>query len=179
MADQRSSSTSFTYNVFISYFGGEDTRTTFASHLWHSLTKKGIHTFMDDHLTLLRGTMSPELHKVIQESTIAIIVLSKKYVKTPPCLEELAFIVDTFQKKHDNRFIFPVFYNIDPSSVQEQSGPCAEAFARHEERFEDNKEKVQKWRKVLSHVATLSDWHFNDRYTTLSLRLICENIFIF
>ena len=166
MADQRSSSTSFTYNAFISYYVNEGTRRSIASDLWLSSNGKGIHTFIDDQEPFF---ISPELSadycKVIQESPIAIIVLSEEYLESSCCLGELTYIVDNFQQNHNNRFIIiiPVSYNIDVSSVREQNGFFAQAFAMHEARFKDNKENMKKWKNALSHEANLSEvWHFDN-----------------
>ncbi|KAF3946641.1 hypothetical protein CMV_027116, partial [Castanea mollissima] len=37
------------------------------------------------------------------------------------------------------------------------------AFAKHEERFEENIKKVQKWRDALREAGNLSGWHLQDR----------------
>ena len=59
--------------------------------------------------------------------------------------------------------VFLVFYDIDPSCVRNQTGPIAEAFAKHEERFEGNIEKIQAWRVALREVSNLSGWQARDR----------------
>ena len=59
--------------------------------------------------------------------------------------------------------VLPIFYNVDPSNVQKQTGTFAQAFAKHEECFKEMMEKVQKWRDALREVANLSRWHSQDR----------------
>lgn len=164
MAGQLSSSSSSTNNVIISYFGDENSRTGFADYLWKALHDKGINTFIDDQEDVVKGNeISQELSNLIQESRIAVILFSDRYVSSTYCLDELSCIVDNLYKNHAYRFILPIFNYIDPFSVREQSGRYAEAFAIHEEKFKDNKEKVLKWRNALSHVANLSDKHFIHR----------------
>ncbi|XP_014623959.1 TMV resistance protein N-like [Glycine max] len=73
-----SSSSSSNYDVFLS-FRGEDTRLGFTGHLYNTLQSKGIHTFIDDE-ELPRGEeITPALMKAIQDSRVAITVLSEHY----------------------------------------------------------------------------------------------------
>jgi len=167
MADQQSSSTSYTYDVFIS-FRGEDTRNGFAGHLWKTLNDRGIHAFIDDKELFRGDEIEPAIFKAIQISRIAIIVFSDNYAASTFLLEELAFIVDNFQQSNNLRFIVPIYYNIEPSHVRSQSGPFEHAFAKHEERFHENREKVLKWRTALSQVANLPTWHFNGYFYSLT-----------
>ncbi|AES86778.1 disease resistance protein (TIR-NBS-LRR class) [Medicago truncatula] len=52
------------------------------------------------------------------------------------------------------------FYDVDPSHVRKLNEAYAEAFAKHEVRFRDEKNKVQKWRDALYQAANMSGWHF-------------------
>ncbi|XP_057445938.1 disease resistance protein RUN1-like [Lotus japonicus] len=147
----------WTYDVFLS-FRGEDTRLNFTSHLYHSLRRKGIHTFYDED-GLKRGEeITPALLNAIQESRIAIIVFSKNYASSTFCLDELVKILESLNVH--SRLVWPIFYDVDPSEVRHQTGVYAEAMVKHEERFQDDREKVQKWRKALCQAANLSGWHF-------------------
>ncbi|KAJ6938857.1 hypothetical protein NC651_005323 [Populus alba x Populus x berolinensis] len=51
--------------------------------------------------------------------------------------------------------IWPVFYDIDPSDVEEQKGSFEKAFAEHEKSFKDDMDKVEKWRDALKEVCLL------------------------
>lgn len=152
MANQRSS---FTYDVFITFFG-DDTRYGFAGNLWKSLSNRGINTFVDDHSK--GDEIASTLLNVINESRIAIIVFSNNYAFSSFCLQLLVYILDTFLLNH--RFIFPVFYDVDPAIVRYQTGTYAEAFSKHDKKFKYDKDKVKKWRKALYQVANLSGFHF-------------------
>ncbi|KAL4594405.1 hypothetical protein ACB092_12G018100 [Castanea dentata] len=159
-----SSSSSFTprwkYDVFLS-FRGEDTRKNFTGHLYLALKQKGIFTFRDDE-ELERGkSISPELSKAIEESRLAIVIFSTNYASSTWCLDELAKIIGCV--KETGMTVLPIFYNVNPSDIRKQIGTFAEAFAKHEERFEKNIKKVQKWRDALREAGNLSGWHLQDR----------------
>jgi len=123
-----------TYDVFLS-FRGEDIRKTFTGHLYAALVQAGIHTFLDD-VELPRGEeISEQLLKAIRESKISIVVFSKGYASSRWCLNELVEILKCKRKK-TGQIVLPIFYDIDPSDVRKQTGSFAEAFDKHEERFE-------------------------------------------
>ncbi|KAJ6951314.1 disease resistance protein RUN1-like [Populus alba x Populus x berolinensis] len=146
------------YDVFLS-FRGEDTRKTFIDHLYTALVQAGIHTFRDDD-ELPRGEeISDHLLKAIQESKISIVVFSKGYASSRWCLNELVEILKCKRKK-TGQIVLPIFYDIDPSDVRKQTGSFAEAFVKHEERFEEK--LVKEWRKALEVAGNLSGWSLND-----------------
>ena len=160
-----SSSSSFSYDVFLS-FRGTDTRFGFTGNLHKALCDKGIHTFIDDE-ELERGEeITPSLVKAIQESRIAIIVLSTDYASSTFCLNELVKITECV------KLVWPVFYYVDPSDIRHQNGSFGKAMAKHEERFKDDMDRVQKWRMALRQVANLSGYHFTHRYFLMFVSLI-------
>ncbi|KAL4598003.1 hypothetical protein ACB092_11G029000 [Castanea dentata] len=65
--------------------------------------------------------------------------------------------------KEIKMMVLPIFYDVDPSTIQKQMGTFAQAFAKHEENFKDYIEKVQAWRNALRGVASLKGWHVQDR----------------
>jgi hypothetical protein len=126
-------------------FRGEDTRKNFTDHLYSALVQVGIRTFRDDE-ELRRGkTISTELLNAIRGSRISIVVFSKGYASSRWCLDELVEIVHC--KNTIGHTLLPIFYHVDPSDVRKQTGTFAEAFARHEERFQTDMERVQRWRR--------------------------------
>ncbi|XP_016650504.1 PREDICTED: TMV resistance protein N [Prunus mume] len=140
------------HDVFLS-FRGEDTRNSFVSHLYHELQLRGIKTFKDDRELEIGTPISSELIKAIEESTLAIVVLSPNYASSSWCLDELTKILQCMKSKGT---ILPVFYHVDPSHVRKQSGSFADAFAEHEKRFREDIDKVKRWRDALTEVANLS-----------------------
>ncbi|CAL2276540.1 unnamed protein product [Prunus armeniaca] len=149
-ADQ--SARQWNYDVFLS-FRGVDTRNSFVSHLYHELQHRVIKTFKDDPKLERGTTISSELLNAIQESRLAIVILSPNYASSSWCLDELTNILQCMKSKGT---VLPVFYNVDPSDVRKQSGSFAGAFTEHEKRFREDKEKVKCWRAALTEVANLS-----------------------
>nr|WIL59978.1 nodulation protein [Melilotus officinalis] len=144
--------------------GGEDTRLGFTDHLYAALVRKSIITFRDDE-ELARGeVISQKLLHAIEESLSAIVIISKNYANSAWCLDELVKILKS--KRLLGQQVFPIFYGVDPSDVRNQRRSFAEAFKKHEEKFTESKEKVQKWREALREVANLSGWDSKDQHET-------------
>ncbi|CAJ1952283.1 unnamed protein product [Sphenostylis stenocarpa] len=142
-------------HVFLNFNRGDTLK--FAYVLRGALDKKGIHTFIDD------GNYYEQNYvKGMQESKVAIIVLSENYAYSSFCLDKLATILDCQRK--GLLVVIPVFYKVDPSYVRHQKGSYGEALTKHEKWFKANKEKLQKWRMALREVADLSGYLFNDGY---------------
>ncbi|XP_054817549.1 disease resistance protein RPV1-like [Prosopis cineraria] len=161
------------YDVFLSS-RGEDTRTSFTDHLYDALRRKGIRTFRDEE-GLERGQyINPSLLQAIEESCSAIAVLSPGYASSTWCLDELQKILHS--KKELDLQVFPIFYGVDPSDVRKQKGSFEEAFMKHEERFTQDKMKVQRWRRVLEEVASLSGWDSRNRHETEFIESIAKEM---
>ena len=155
-----SSTPQWKYDVFLS-FRGKDTRNNFTDHLYVALKQKGIFTFRDEEKLETRKSISSELLKAIEKSRFAIVILSRNYASSTWYLDELVKIIGCM--KEMKMTTPPIFYNVDPSTVQKQVGSFAQAFAKHEKRFKDYIEKVQTWRAALREVANLKGWHVHDR----------------
>ncbi|XP_027907787.1 TMV resistance protein N-like isoform X1 [Vigna unguiculata] len=162
-------SSSWSNHVFLS-FRGEDTRRGFTDHLFASLERRGIKTFKDDH-DLERGkVISVELMKAIEDSMFALIILSPNYASSTWCLDELQKIVDCKKEA------FPIFHGVDPSDVRHQRGSFAKAFEEHEEKFREDKEKVERWRHALRQVASYSGWDSKDQSEATLIETIVGHI---
>ncbi|CAL9006558.1 unnamed protein product [Prunus brigantina] len=139
------------YHVFLS-FRGEDTRKTFTDHLFTALVNAGFRTFRDDD-ELERGEdIKPELQKAIEHSRTSVIVFSKDYASSRWCLDELMMILERKRTSPDY-VVLPVFYDVDPSHVRNQTGSLARAFARHQK--SQHPKKVKAWKDALAEVAGL------------------------
>ncbi|MED6203785.1 hypothetical protein PIB30_002548 [Stylosanthes scabra] len=147
------------YDVFLS-FRGKDTRYGFTGNLYKALSAKGINTFFDDDDIQSGDEITPTLVTAIQESRIAIIVLSPHYAASSFCLNELAEILRCI--KGNNRWVVPVFFEVDPCDVRHLRNSFGEAMAKHEKRYKDDMNKVQKWKEALYQVANLSGYHFKQ-----------------
>ncbi|KAH0745192.1 hypothetical protein KY285_006849 [Solanum tuberosum] len=151
------------YDVFLS-FRGVDTRNNFTSHLYKGLKNRGIFTFLDDERLEDGDSISEELVQAIEESQVAVIVFSKKYATSRWCLNELVKIMQC-KEKENRQTVIPVFFYVDPSHVRYQCESFAEAFAKHESRYKDDVEgmqKVQGWRDALTAAADLKGHDIHD-----------------
>ncbi|KAK4577961.1 hypothetical protein RGQ29_028194 [Quercus rubra] len=163
------------FDVFLN-FRGEDTRHRFLRLLYDALVEKKISTFKDDKV-LERGKPIPsELLKAIEESRFSVVIFSKNYATSSWCLDELTKIVECRQKMKGHA-IFPVFFDVEPTEVRKQEGSFGEAFAKHEEAFKENLEKVEKWRDALKEVANISGWVIPKGQESEYIEPIVEKIF--
>ncbi|GMI79711.1 hypothetical protein HRI_001640400 [Hibiscus trionum] len=161
------------YDVFLS-FRGEDTRKNFIDHLYDALKRSGIVTFKDDPRLEVGEEIAPQLLRAIQQSWCSVIVFSETYAFSGWCLEELAEIV---KQKHENGHkVFPIFYDVDPSDLRKQKDKIEEAFAKHEERYKEDRDKILRWRNALTQVANIKGWHLNDRHELGSVGDIVRKI---
>ncbi|KAH0649819.1 hypothetical protein KY284_029731 [Solanum tuberosum] len=164
------------YDVFLS-FRGEDTRKTFTSHLYEGLRNRGIFTFQDDKRLEHGDSIPQELLKAIIESQVALVVFSKNYATSRWCLNELEKIMQC--KSENGQMVIPVFYDVDPSHVRNQTESFAEAFAEHEIKYKDDVEgmqKVQGWRTVLTTAANLKGYDIRDGIESENIQQIVNYI---
>ncbi|BFG31111.1 hypothetical protein CerSpe_173850 [Prunus speciosa] len=173
MSNPKSPNHRCTYDAFLS-FRGIDTRKGFTDHLYRALEVAGIHTFRDDDEIERGANISAELQKAIQESRVSIIVFSKDYASSRWCLDELVTIMD--RRETNEHMVIPIFYDVDPSHVRNQTGIFEEAFARHQQRFNKEMDKVEKWRKALRDVADLGGMVLGDRSESQFIQEIVEVI---
>jgi len=153
------------YDVFLS-FRGEDTRASFASHLYASLQTSGIIVFKDDH-SLQRGhRISKSLVQAIQDSSISVIIFSKNYADSKWCMQELMHIMECHRTI--GQVVLPVFYDVDPSQVRRQTSEFGKAFQNLLNRvLKVDEFMVPKWRVALHDAAALAGFvALNSRLLT-------------
>ncbi|KAJ6937894.1 disease resistance protein RUN1-like [Populus alba x Populus x berolinensis] len=105
---------------------------------------------------------------------MSVVVLSKDYASSTWCLDELVMIMD--RKRTAGHIVLPVFYDVDPSQVGEQTGNYAEAFAKHQDHFQDDMERVEKWKATLKEVAYLGGMVLQDRHESQFIGDIVEEV---
>ncbi|XP_058756853.1 disease resistance protein RPV1-like [Vicia villosa] len=149
MIHEESRSTMREHEVFLS-FRGEDTRSSFISHLHASLQNEGIKAFRDDD-SLKRGDhISASIHQAIQKSQISVIVFSRNYADSRWCLDELVKIMEC--RRTIGQVVLPVFYDVDPSEVRHQSGEFGKAFGNLLTRLSNKKGIYDRFGKAVRYV---------------------------
>ncbi|KAK4280547.1 hypothetical protein QN277_012160 [Acacia crassicarpa] len=147
----------WTYDVFMSYKGG-DKCSSFVYHLYDFLCQRRVRAIVNDELV----KTSEENLKAMRESRTAIIVISKNYASSPSCLDSLAIIHEYFRL--ECRFIYPIFYDVEPLELQYQTGSYGDIFARLGKMVKQN---VQKWRLTLYEAANSRGiFEFSPRFVT-------------
>jgi len=142
------------YDAFVS-FRGEDTRFNFTDHLFGALQRKGIFAFRDDTKLQKGESIAPELFHAIEASQVFIVVFSKNYASSTRCLRELEYILLQCSQLSGRR-VLPIFYDVDPSELRHQKGIYGEDFSKHEETFQRDYQKVQRWREALTQMGNIS-----------------------
>ncbi|KAM1348392.1 hypothetical protein ACFX13_002687 [Malus domestica] len=157
-----SSKDNHVYDVFLS-FGGEDTRWTFTDHLYCTLEDHQFNVFMygdeyDYKLEKSNGAIPEHLIQEIERSKVAIVVFSRGYPESMWCLEELVKIMKC--RRTLGQIFFPIFYDIDPLDVLNQSGSFAQAFQKHELKIKE--EKVRLWRNALKEAGLVAGLNIRE-----------------
>ncbi|XP_009799449.1 TMV resistance protein N-like [Nicotiana sylvestris] len=164
------------YKVFLS-FRGKDTRSKFTSHLFKGLESSGIFTFQDDKRLEHGASISDELLKAIEQSQVALVVFSQNYATSRWCLDELVKIMEC--KAQCGHTVIPVFYDVDPAHVRYQRKSFAKAFKKHETRYKDDDEgmqKVQRWRNALTAAANLKGYDIRAGIEAENIQHIVDQI---
>ncbi|KAF8015322.1 hypothetical protein BT93_H0972 [Corymbia citriodora subsp. variegata] len=144
------------YDVFLS-FRGPDVRSNFLSHLYATLDRNGIHTFLDNEELRKGEQISPTLVTAIEESHIAIIIFSQDYASSRWCLEELVKIMEC--KAQKGLIVLPVFYKVEPRHVRRA---YKRTMAKDETEFGKDSKTVEGWKEALFEAGSLSGWYIND-----------------
>ncbi|XP_056847773.1 disease resistance protein RRS1B-like isoform X2 [Raphanus sativus] len=156
MASSSSSSCIWKYDIFIS-FSEEDDRSNKISHLLPKLECK---------MKRSNKSVGPELVKEIRESKGLIVVLSKNYASSTRCLDQLVEIIKS--KEELAQTVVPIFYDVVPSHVREQTGDFGRVFENTcMGKSEDEK---QKWVQALTDVANIARVDARKRYNEANMK---------
>ncbi|KAM3327913.1 hypothetical protein P3S68_033375 [Capsicum galapagoense] len=165
------------YAVFLS-FRGEDTRKTFAGHLYQGLKTRGLFTFLDDTRIEDGDSIPEELLNSIEVAQFAVVVFSKNFATSRWCLNELVKIMEC-NKQENGQTVIPIFYDVDPSHVRNQRGDFEKSFEEYELKYKDDVEgmqKVQQWRTALTDAANLKGHDIRDGNESEKIQQIVDRI---
>ncbi|CAL1357822.1 unnamed protein product [Linum trigynum] len=159
------------YDVFLCFRG--ETRGSFTSHVMAALSEKKIRTFIDTMLG--KGESIAELLSVLKRSAVSVIIFSERFADSPWCLDEVATIARSM-KEFGHRVI-PVFYNVDPSEVDGDTGSYAAMIEKHSGgRYGDPKVKL-KWRDALKEIVDKAGLTSHEiRLDSQLIKAIVDNV---
>lgn len=120
-----------------------------------TLTDAGINVFTDNDKG--NGIELQKFCKRIEESKIALVIFSERYIESHFCLDELV----TMDKlaKEDKLLVIPVFYIVKPSDVKNLKGEFGRRFKEMRVRYQDEHEKVMKWQTSVKSIAKTTGIH--------------------
>ncbi|KAM5585884.1 hypothetical protein ABKV19_005006 [Rosa sericea] len=79
-------------------------------------------------------------------------------------------------KNDVEKTVLPIFYDVDPSDVRNQTGCFEQAFADHEKKYKDDPQKVKRWRAALTKLANLAGWDSKGCHETKLIQDVVEVI---
>ncbi|CAE6218521.1 unnamed protein product [Arabidopsis arenosa] len=143
--------------VFIN-FRGVELRKTFISHLHTKLRRVGINAFIDSDEA--PGRELQNLFKRIEDSKIALAVLSSRYTESHWCLQELVKMMECSTKGegcNNKLLVIPIFYKLKISTVAELDGDFGRNLWdlwRLPGRGRDRDNRIVKWNEALQDVLS-------------------------
>ncbi|XP_071732007.1 disease resistance protein Roq1-like isoform X2 [Rutidosis leptorrhynchoides] len=146
------------YDVYVSY-RTEEVRKTFIDHLFSDLKRKGIYCYEKYNQSNTENEASSELYKAIVQSRILIVVFSRNYASSTSCLKELVKMIECKEREKGKYEVWPIFYDIEPAMVRNQTGCYEEALLKHEAPHET---EVVNWKKALTFAGNLSGWDLQN-----------------
>ncbi|MED6170776.1 hypothetical protein PIB30_034352 [Stylosanthes scabra] len=162
----------YKYDVYLS-FRGADTRRSFIDYLNHRFLEEGISAFRDQVDLEIGEIISFQILRAINDSRISIVVFSRGYASSASCLDELVALVDCHK---DGKVLFPIFYDVSPAEVRNQSGAYKDAFDSHMERFKENPDKIYKWKAAMTCLANLSGFNLTDKAKGEEIESIVQEV---
>ncbi|XP_056863620.1 vesicle-associated protein 1-4 isoform X2 [Raphanus sativus] len=134
--------------VFVN-FRGEELRCGFVSHLVEALQRHGINVFIDKHERI--GEDLTNLFARIEESTIALVIFSRRYTESRWCLDELVKI----KERTDQRLlkVIPIFFKVEPITVKQLRGAFGDQFREREWEYRCDKPRTDRWKEALASVS--------------------------
>ncbi|XP_052291849.1 TMV resistance protein N-like [Citrus sinensis] len=121
----------------------------------------GIRVLIDKSLIEISNGNRLRMHNLLQEMGQQIV--KRQSPKEPGKRSRLWKEEDVHHVLTKNtRMVYPIFYDVEPTVIRNQTGNFQEAFAKHVEVFKKSIEKVHKWREALKEVANISGWELKE-----------------
>ncbi|KFK31596.1 hypothetical protein AALP_AA6G133200 [Arabis alpina] len=132
------------YQVFINY-RGDEIRKNFLGFLVKAMRNANINVFTDE--IEVKGTDLHNLFMRIEESRVAIAILSDRYTESSWCLDELAKMKEMIDQ--EKLVVIPIFYRLDANNCKRLVGAFGDNFRDREREYRSEPERVQKWKDAL------------------------------
>jgi len=156
------------YDVFINH-RGPDVKKTFASHLYHSLTERGVKVFLDKEELEKGDSNWCQIKDAIRVASVHIALFSPTYALSNWCLDELLLMLESMGESRST--IIPIFFGVKPSKLrwtEGEDGEYAQALrtlqnkktADFQPRYDSN--TIKKWKQALYDVAEISGFELED-----------------
>nr|XP_025636248.1 disease resistance protein RLM3-like [Arachis hypogaea] len=143
--------TTIMYDVYISFEPHYPSH-PFISLLSGALKRAGVHLFLDNYMKPKSKDLI--LSSVIKGSRVSIVVFTTDFACTTWSLKELEKIME--YRSSRGQQVVPVFYEVDPEEVFNQTGHFGEALLATLARTSTNQAKVLSYRTALKEAAAIS-----------------------
>ncbi|GLJ31883.1 hypothetical protein SUGI_0641590 [Cryptomeria japonica] len=133
-------------DIFINHHE-PDAKDAVALAIYNALRARGFKVFLDLKDLQSEEFFPVELKEAIRSASLHVAVFSPTYAKSPRCLDELSFMLES------RKPIIPVFYSVQPTDlrwVAQGKGMYVNAFSEYEEHLS---EKLQEWKTPLHKVS--------------------------
>ncbi|RYR47942.1 hypothetical protein Ahy_A07g033926 [Arachis hypogaea] len=180
MANHGVASFDYTYDVFLSFRRG--VHRAFIDHLYKALDGVDIKIFKDDdeeESTTEEEETKPDLLEKIVRSRISVVVLCKDFPFSTRCLDEVAKIMECYDKK--TMQVVGLFYDgVIAADVrwQKEDRAYGKAITQHKERLGlgEESEKIKTWRSALFRVCELIALNCDKKYETELISMIAKGV---
>ncbi|KAG2302263.1 hypothetical protein Bca52824_030914 [Brassica carinata] len=132
------------HQVFINY-RGDELRKSFLGFVGKAMREAKINVFTDE--VEVKGRDLQNLFRRIEESRVAVAILSERYTESSWCLDELVKIKE--QMDQDRLVVIPIFYRLDATNCKRLVGAFGDNFRNLEREYRSEPERIKKWKEAL------------------------------
>lgn len=132
------------HQVFIHY-RGDELRKSFLGFVVKAMREAKINVFTDE--IEVKGRDLQNLFRRIEESRVAVAILSERYTESSWCLDELVKMKE--QMDQDKLVVIPIFYRLDATNCKRLVGTFGDNFRNLEREYRSEPERVKKWKEAL------------------------------
>lgn len=132
------------HQVFINY-RGDELRKSFLGFVVKAMREAKINVFTDE--VEVKGRDLQNLFRRIEESRVALAILSERYTESSWCLDELVKMKEQMDK--DKLVVIPIFYRLDATNCKRLLGAFGDNFRNLEREYRSEPERIKKWKEAL------------------------------